>query len=82
MLTTEIRAKRIRYADWTLDLTTQRGPAAATFALVPMADITDQLPASYLLSLIPWPSKHVQGDFVRTTASTASAHHPAPFAAI
>jgi len=65
----QLRAKRIGYVDGTLDLAEQRGPAAATFALATMADVTDQLPASYFLSLIPWPSKHVQGDFVRTCAN-------------
>ncbi len=65
----QLRAKRIGYVDGTLDLTEQHGPATATFTLATMADITDQLPASYFLSRIPWPSKHVQGDFVRTCAN-------------
>jgi virginiamycin B lyase len=65
----QLRAKRIGYADGTLDLAQQRGPVAATFALATMADVANQLPASYFLSLIPWPSKHVQGDFVRTCAN-------------
>ena len=65
----QLRAKRIGYVEGTLDLAEQHGPATATFTLAAMADITDQLPASYFLSLIPWPSKHVQGDFVRTCAN-------------
>ena len=65
----QLRAKRIGYVDGTLDLAAQRGPATATFALAPLADITDQLPATYFQSLIHWPSKHVQGDFVRACAN-------------
>jgi cysteine-rich repeat protein len=65
----QLRAKRIGYMDGTLDLAEQHGPATATLTLATMVGITDQLPASYFLSLIPWPSKHVQGDFVRTCAN-------------
>jgi virginiamycin B lyase len=65
----QLRAKRIGFAATTQDLTTQRGPATATFTLPAVDDVTDQLPASYFLSLIHWPSKHVQGDFVRACAN-------------
>jgi virginiamycin B lyase len=65
----QLQAKRIGYATGTQDLAAQRGPATATFALSTVADIADQLPASYYLSAIHWPSQHVKGDFVRTCAN-------------
>lgn len=65
----QLRVKRIGYMDGSLDLAAQRGPATASFTLATVADITDQLPASYFLSIIHWPSKHIQGDFVRTCAN-------------
>ena len=65
----QLHVKRIGYVEQDAEVSAQRGAATATFALPTLADITDQLPASYFLSIIHWPSKHTQGDFVRTCAN-------------
>jgi virginiamycin B lyase len=67
--TYQLHTRRIGYATETRELAARRGAVTATFALSSVADITDQLPASYFLSIIHWPTKRIQGDFVRACAN-------------
>jgi cysteine-rich repeat protein len=68
--TYRLRARRLGFTDSVREpVTLAAGPASADFVLGAISDVNDRLPATYFHSLLQWPSRRVQGDFVRTCAN-------------
>ncbi len=65
-----LRARRIGFADGKRDgVDLASGGAIADLVLTAVNDVNDQLPGNYFLSLLHWPTRQVEGDFVRTCAN-------------